>query len=101
MRAHNDRLSHLNEDELRDEEKKIDRERTTLDCVTADQIVRNQLEAFRLMCQACVFQDGFIVGTDSMQRPRLGSNVEAALGLPDPELQGKGHGVQRPGQQFS
>lgn len=41
MRAHNDRLSHLNEDEPRDEEKKIDRERTTLDCVTADQIVRN------------------------------------------------------------
>lgn len=58
------------------------------------------------MRQTCVLQDGFIVGMDGVQKPNwervqgLKSNAETALGLPDPEPEGKGHGVQRPGQQF-
>ncbi len=44
-------------------------------------------------------QDGFIVGMDGVQKLNwervqgLKSNPETALGLPDPEPEGKGHRV--------
>ncbi len=57
------------------------------------------------MHQACVLQDGLLWEWMACRNPigkiqGLKSNAETALGLPDPEPEGKSHGVQRPGQQF-